>query len=31
MSDADFEAVRKLQAERNAATAGKKGLPDRNL
>lgn len=25
MSDADFEAVRKLQAERNAATAGKKG------
>lgn len=25
MSDADFEAVKKLQAERNAAAAGKKG------
>ncbi|KAJ2989320.1 hypothetical protein NUW58_g3525 [Xylaria curta] len=25
MSDADFDAVRKLQAERNAATAAKKG------
>ena len=25
MSDADFDTIRKLQAERNAAAAGKKG------
>src|ERR1700709_1896669 len=25
MSDSDFETIRKLQAERNAASAGKKG------
>ena len=28
MSDADFETIRKLQAERNAASAGKKGFKD---
>ena len=28
MSDADFETIRKLQAERNAAAAGKKGSRD---